>query len=205
MLDIQLRPLKDQIFDPLCSAVPHFIQPLHLTLLAFGFGIICCVSAANGQVALSLFSWVLNRTFDCLDGAVARRRNIASDLGGFLDLFFDFIVYCLIPISCATYFQSSPHTWISIAVLESTFHINNFVLFYIAAILEKRKTAGRNHVKELTSVAMRPALVEGFESALLFTLMLAYPELTEHISWTMASLVAVGTLQRVYWLCQVLN
>lgn len=46
----------------------------------------------------SITFWLLNRALDCLDGALARHRNLQSELGGFLDLLGDFIVYALIPI-----------------------------------------------------------------------------------------------------------
>lgn len=160
---------------------------------------------------MSLTLWVLNRVLDCLDGAVARRRNQASDLGGFLDLLGDFIVYSSIPISCALAAQKLgipfPNSrWLAVAILEASFHINNFVLFYIATILEKSKAARKESVvKELTSVSMRPALIEGTESAIIFTAMLAYPQYARELSWFMVVLVSVGIAQRVVWVVPFLK
>lgn len=69
----------------------------------------------------------------------------------------------------------STRLWVAVALLEASFHINNFVLSYIAAILEKTKASNTEKQKrELTSVMMKPALVGGFESGLFFTAMLAY-------------------------------
>lgn len=45
MLNINLRPLKDIFFDPLCHYTPYFIKPLHVTLLAFVCGIQACIYA----------------------------------------------------------------------------------------------------------------------------------------------------------------
>ncbi|KAF2678475.1 CDP-alcohol phosphatidyltransferase family protein [Lentithecium fluviatile CBS 122367] len=207
MLDIQLRPLKDRLFDSITPVVPLSITPLHITLLAFVCGVQSCICAASSQAALSLGLWVLNRAFDCLDGAVARHRRQASDLGGFLDLLGDFIVYSAIPIACALSSDNSgPSLWLSVAVLEASFHVNNFVLFYVAAIVEKRKAlGGENNVKELTSLAMRPALIEGAESAVFFTAMLAWPQYLAQISWCMAFLVCVGIIQRNVWLAKALS
>jgi phosphatidylglycerophosphate synthase len=39
---------------------------------------------------------VLNRLFDGLDGALARRRGL-TDAGGFLDISLDFLFYALVP------------------------------------------------------------------------------------------------------------
>ncbi len=164
----------------------------------------------------ALVFWISNRALDCVDGALARHRGQASDLGGFIDLLCDFIVYSLIPISCAVAasqpdgvganVDSQLFLWLPVALLEATFHVNNFVLFYISAVLEKRKAKGdEKSVKELTSVAMRPALVEGTEAGLLFTAMLAWPQHIVPLSWLMAGLVTVGITQRVFWVIPVLK
>lgn len=230
MLDIQFRPLKDQIFNPLSRLIPRSVTPGTLTLFAFICGIESCYFALSNNTATSLTFWVLNRALDCLDGAVARHRNQSSDLGGFFDLLGDFIVYSLIPICCGLSSAAEGggsgklvRLWVSIALVEASFHINNFVLFFVAAVVEKRRAgvvvseqkkkssaaAGRNEseekIKELTSVAMRPALIEGVESGLLFTVMLAVPAWTEWVCWLMAGLVAIGVFQRVFWLAGVMG
>ncbi|KAL8938354.1 MAG: hypothetical protein Q9211_003254 [Gyalolechia sp. 1 TL-2023] len=215
MFDISLRPLKDGLFDPFCKYIPTFIKPLHLTGLAFGCGLLCCyfVSLTHSNNTLSLLFWALNRFLDCLDGALARHRGTASDLGGFIDLLGDFIIYSFLPIAIA---QASPpdtgsSLWMSVAVLEATFHVNNFVLFYVAAIAEKSSNAestgkgkGKGKKEDLTSVTMRPALIEGMESGLMFTAMLAVPSAVQALSWTMAGLVAIGILQRTLWVVKAL-
>lgn len=228
MLDTPLRPLKDRVFNPIARLIPSFIRPLHLTFLAFLCGLASCIYATADSPATSLTFWVLNRAFDCLDGGVARLRSQQSDLGGFLDLLGDFIVYSAIPISCGLSGAASEQEairrrglWLAIAIVEASFHVNNFVLFYVGAVVEKRTEAialaearnesGKNtgdqkaKVKQLTSVAMRPALIEGVESAILFTIMLAWPAWTEYVCWLMAALVGVGTCQRVIWVVPVLR
>ena len=37
--------------------------------------------------------------------------------------------------------------WVAVALLEASFHINSFVLFYIAAILEKTKASNTEKQK----------------------------------------------------------
>jgi len=209
----QAQSLTDRFIHPFCRLVPPFVLPLHLTILAFVCGLIACAHVYNRDSIRALFFWALNRLLDGLDGAVARRRGVTSELGGFLDMLGDFLVYSSIPISCGmavspldnlkqpfTYMAPSNSPWLSIAVLEATFHINNFVLFYGAAVMEKRKRGGKVPSRESTEVAARPALVESLESGVIFTLMLAWPRRIEALSWAMALLVAVGTLQRAQWL-----
>lgn len=204
MFDIQLRSLKDNIFDPCCRYVPHFISPLLITAAAFFTGLLSCYFATRQQKILSLTFWTFNRALDCLDGALARHRGVASDLGGFADLLGDFIVYSLLPLAVAHGSDDTNSTWRAVAVLEATFHVNNFILFYIAAVAEKRQ-AKDGKTSELTSVMMRPALIEGMESASLFTLMLALPSEVRILSWTMAGLVCIGIMQRTIWVAGALG
>lgn len=212
MLDLKLRSVKDSLFDPLCLLVPRSVTPLQITIAAFVLGSASCVAAAYGLVTESVTLWVLNRALDCLDGAVARKRNQASDLGGFLDLLGDFIVYSAIPISCALSvpvgsMAALRRLWLAVAVVQATFHINNFVLFFVAALAEK-DTSKDGKKEELTSVMMKPALIEGFESGIVFTLMLASvgrPSSIEVLCWILSTGVLIGTLQRVVWAIGVLK
>lgn len=209
MFDISLRPLKDKLFDPCCSYIPTSIKPLHITLFAFVSGLLSCYFTATTPtgITLSLIFWALNRALDCLDGALARHRGTTSDLGGFLDLLGDFIIYSLLPIAIARgSAPADPSTLMAVAALEATFHVNNFILFYLAAVAEKAvsekreaNAKGKDKKKELTSVMMRPALVEGMESGLIFTAMLGFPDSIRELSWTMSGLVAFGIIQRSVW------
>lgn len=214
MFDINLRPIKDSLFDPICNVVPRSISPLQITGAAFLCGIVCCIGAAAGNPACAVGLWTLNRSLDCLDGAVARHRQQSSDLGGFLDLLGDFIIYAAIPICCtlgndilnpADDWLQIRRQWLAVAVAESSFYVNSFILFFLAAVAEKKiaeeaKQANQKtqsiRSKELTSVTMKPALVEGFESGLAFTGMLAFPQWTEHICWVLTAGVIVGIVQR---------
>ena len=205
MFDIQLRSVKDRIFNPCCQYVPASITPLHITGSACVIGLFSCSYASRSSVSLSLALWLFNRALDCLDGALARHRGSASDLGGFLDLLGDFIIYSLLPISVAIGQDATPRCWEAVAVLEATFHVNNFILFYVAAVAEKWDGKGGAKAKELTSVMMRPALVEGAESGVLFTLMVAFPSHIETLSWLMAGLVTIGIVQRTLWVTSVLR
>ena len=205
MFDIQLRVWKDGIFQPLSTYVPRFVTPTHITAAAFVAGLLSCYFASTTRIQTSRSLWALNRILDCLDGALARQRKTASELGGFLDLLGDFIVYSLLPVGIAAGWYDTASSWKAVAVLEAAFHINNFVLFYVAAVAEKMAMKGGAKAKELTSVMMRPALIEGMESGLLFTAMLAWPRMIEWWCWIMAGLVVCGIVQRVAWTVAVLS
>ncbi len=199
MYDDYLRRVKDEITNPICNRIPVWITPNHLTLIAFLAGIVSLSTAIwLPKTSLPLTFWLLNRFLDGLDGTLARHQKRASHLGGFLDFLGDFIIYSLIPIFLGLG-QGSGVNWIAIAVLEATFHINNFVLFYIAAVVAAKP------LTSLTSVAQRPALIEGLESGLLFTAMFVWPQWLSILCWGMAVAVVVGTVQRVTFVVPALG
>jgi hypothetical protein len=101
MFDIPLRSLKDRLIDPVSHLIPPSLSPNTLTFTAFIFGLLSCAAAALSHPAFSVTLWLINRGLDCLDGAVARHRGVASELGAFLDLLSDFVIYSLIPICVA--------------------------------------------------------------------------------------------------------
>lgn len=204
MFDLALRHTKETLARPICVLIPSFMTPDALTIVAFACGLGSCLvqtfSTTKARVPAAIGLWLLNRLLDSLDGSLARSRGVASELGGFIDLLCDFIIYSFLPISIA--FQQrdnlSHFDWLAIAVLEASFHINNFVLLYAAA-------AGKPKADEMTSVAMYPALVEGFESGLMFSAMLMWPEWVGYGSWIMSLAVGFGIVQRVQFLVSSLR
>lgn len=210
MLDTHLRPTKEHILLPICHRIiPSAITPTHLTLVAFLLGLASCYTAATADnVLLPLTLWLLNRLLDSLDGSLARSRNLTTEAGGFLDLLCDFIIYSLIPIAVAQG-RGDDSPWRAVAFLEATFHINNFVLLYVAAVEAKTSTANGSSSaqtrSELTSLMMKPALVEGVESGVFFTAMLAFPRFVSIITWVMGGAVAVGVVQRVRYILPALE
>lgn len=221
MLDLTLRSTKESLLTPVCHLIPSSVSPTHLTLAGFFFGLACCFSAifssssiATHDVTLTLCLWTVNRLLDSLDGSLARSRESAMETGGFLDLLCDFIIYSLIPpaVACgedryrSTVVGLSAIDWRSVAFLEATFHINNFVLFYVAAVAAKvQSQGGKQKSTDLTSLIMKPALVEGFESAIAFTLMLTFPNHIESLTWGMGCAVLIGIVQRLFYIIPVLK
>lgn len=153
----------------------------------------------------------MNRILDGIDGTVARITNRQSDLGGFLDIVFDFTIYGLVPISvtCGAPRNRTVTTMLSVQILLCSFFVNNAVLvgiyhvsllsdtqFYISALVEKYNV---RDVKHMTSLQMSPALIEGVESTIFFTLMLILPNQLQMLSWLMAAGVFVSIIQRCSW------
>ena len=99
MLDAPLRKL----FTPaLARAAGVLAGPGADALTAAGFvvGLAAVPAVATGHYWIGLALLLLNRLFDALDGAVARRTR-TTNLGAFLDRAFDLIVFMGVPFAFA--------------------------------------------------------------------------------------------------------
>jgi len=202
MLDLLTRQLKEQILAPFVMLFRN-VHPNVLTLFSLVLGVLCALFAAMNFMGVAVALWLLNRSFDGLDGVVARKFNKTSDFGGYLDIICDFTVYALIPIGIVVANPSNTK-FIILALLEGTYFVNAGGLFYLSAILEKAQ-AGAKQNKELTSVTFPSALIEGTETVVFYSLFLLAPQFVEMLFSTFAIGVTVTILQRLFWAYQHLS
>jgi phosphatidylglycerophosphate synthase len=193
MLDTTLRPMKDRVVAPLARALAPRVPPPVITGASLVAGVGAAVTAGFGLYWIALALWWTSRVADGLDGAVARQRGTSSDLGGYLDQLSDTVVYAAIPLGIA-FAVDDRATWIACAVLLATFFLNTVSWAYLAALIEKR---ARAHTAPVTSIVMPAGLIEGTETIVLYSLMLAVPTWQPGWMWLMAALVAVTIAQRV--------
>lgn len=213
MIDRSLRTVKRYALAPISTPLAHRLAGRGagpVTSAGLGIGLAAAAAAALGAFAAALALWLLNRLLDGLDGEVARRLGRADDLGGYLDLLADLTVYAAVPIGAAigtaglagtagtAGAAGSTWTWPLVAVLLATYYVNLGSYAFLAALMEKR---GRGAAKrgEATSLVMPAGLVEGFETALLVSAMLALPALLPLWLALTAALVAVTAAQRAWW------
>jgi phosphatidylglycerophosphate synthase len=199
MLDRSLRVPKDRMMAPLARWVGDAVHPTVISLGAFIMGLGCCALLYRGSWQGALVLWVLSRVLDGLAGAVARQQGRESDLGGYIDIMLDLVIYALVPIAAAA--SVSTHTgalWISLSFLLGSFYVNAGSWMYLSAILEKRGR-GASRRGEQTTVTFPTGLVEGAETMLFFTLIILLPAQLAALFWVMAVLVGVTAVQRLVW------
>lgn len=197
MLDLRLRPTKDRLLDKAADALAPVIGPGTLTLASLTVTLAAAVAAWAGLRYVALVGWLLGRLLDGLDGPVARKRDQASDLGGYLDMLADTVGYVAVPVGVALGLDRAAG-WVTVAVLLGILWVNGISWAYLAAILEKRG-AGAPSTGEMTSVTMPPALVEGTETILIFSAFIVFPAFAPWIFAAMAILVTVNVVQRLAW------
>lgn len=154
---------------------------------------------------------------------MARATNKQSDLGGYVDIVTDFIVYTTLPVRLAPHCldrgltpkqiskqiglvigNPSEAKYISLSCLLGTYFVNAASWMYLAAILEKR-SAGAKSRGELTTISMPSGLIEGTETIVFFSLFLLCEGWLLSLMNVMAVLVAVNIVQRMYWAVRHLN
>src|SRR6266545_1820904 len=174
MLDPVLRPVKDRVLWPLARTVDRRVHPNVLTMVGFFVGLGCAALLAVGAYAPAFGLWLANRVVDGLDGAVARAQRRQTDLGGYLDLLLDFILYGVIPIALVAGRLEPAPLLLPLAALLGSFYVNAASWMYLAAVLEKR-AAGAVARGEQTTVTMPTALVEGTETIVFYSLFMLFP------------------------------
>jgi phosphatidylglycerophosphate synthase len=210
MVDRRLRSFKRLALDPAVARLaPRLAHrgALPITALGLVVGIVAAFAAAAGAFGFALAAWLANRLLDGLDGEVARRLGRADDRGGYLDLLADLVVYAAVPIGAAVGATApwsplgpppSPWIWPAVSLLLGTYYVNLGSYAFLAALMEKRGRGARER-GEATSLVMPAGLVEGFETMVLVTLMLAFPATLPWWFALAAVLVAATAAQRVWW------
>lgn len=197
MLDRLLRSSKEQVLSPVALRLLQPIHPTTITVLASGVGLVAAVAIWYQAYLLGLLLWLLNRLLDGLDGTVARLQQKQSDLGAYLDIVLDTVVYIAIPLALALV-HNTPQGYLCLALLLGSFQLNTASWMYLAALLEKRNAGAHQH-GELTTITMPGGVIEGTETIIFYCLFLLFPGALVPLFITMALLVLVTVVQRILW------
>lgn len=196
MIDRYLRTPKDIVLRSIARPVAK-LNPTVVTGVALLVGIAAAVSLAFGQYWLGLALWIANRVLDGLDGTIARLTEQQTDLGGYLDILGDMIIYAIIPIALVIA-APSPALYIALIALLASFYINGGSWMLLSSILEKRNQGAKTQ-KEQTTVTMPTGLIEGGETIAFFCAFIIFPQALFWLFIAMTILVMFSMLQRVLW------
>jgi phosphatidylglycerophosphate synthase len=193
MFDTQLRRLKDRIGAPLAGRLT--LSPLVISVLALAAGLLASCAAYRDLYLLAFGLWCLNRTLDGLDGLIARLQDRQTDLGGYVDILTDYVVYAALPIGLVV---GSPgdERYLALAFLLASFYVNSASWMYLAAILEKR-SARDPHTQ--TAILMPAGLIGGFETIIGYGVFLLFPAYITPLFSVFGVLVFFTVFQRMAW------
>ena len=133
----RIDPLLDRAARPVAAAG---ISANMVTLAACALGLLAAVAIAGQWYWAGLALILASRIGDGLDGAVAKIP-AKTDLGGYLDIVLDFLVYGAVPIGFVL--ADPAANAVAGAVLLFSFYVNGASFLAYAAIAEKRQAHDR--------------------------------------------------------------
>jgi len=193
MFDAQIRPMIDQLLNPVGRALVRLgVTANQVTLAGAGFGLLAagCVAFEMFQTALWLV--LLNRIADGVDGAVARASR-SSDVGGYLDIVSDFIFYSAIPFAFAL---ARPENALAAAFLIFSFIGTASSFLGFAILAEKHQVT--TEIRGKKTFYYLGGLTEGAETVLLLLAMLIWPDYFSIMALLFGLLCWVTTGTRIY-------
>lgn len=100
MVDRWANTVVHPTMDDIANFVPRQISANSITFIGFGIGLLAVPLLWLKLYPAALALILVNRFFDGLDGAVARRNGV-TNLGGYLDITCDFIFYSAVIVGFA--------------------------------------------------------------------------------------------------------
>ncbi|MBG55592.1 MAG: hypothetical protein CL935_00490 [Deltaproteobacteria bacterium] len=171
MLDHRINSIIHPIMNALANNIPRQISANSITLLGFAVGVLAIPLLWLKLYSAAMTVILLNRFFDGLDGAVARKFGPTS-LGGYLDISCDFIFYSAVIMGFAL--ADPENNGLASAFLIFAFigTSSSFLAFAISA--EKQGISSNAHGRK--AFYYLGGLTEGTETILFFIIICIYPE-----------------------------
>ena len=172
MLDAAIRPHIDK---PLARVARHAIawgiSANMVTVAAFVLGMGAAILVTSHLYLAALPLLLFSRFLDGLDGAIARQTRL-TDLGGYLDITLDFIVYASVVFAFAL--ADPVRNALPAAFLTTSFMAPAATFLAYAIFAAKRGIT--TEIRGSKSLYYLGGLTEGFETILTLCLMCAFPD-----------------------------
>lgn len=192
MLDRAARRLIDPALDRLAAAArQRHITANQVTVAGFACGLAAMGAIALQAYAVGLALLMTNRLADGVDGSLARQTG-ATDVGGYLDIVLDFIVYSGAAFAFAV---AQPEHALAAAFLIFSFMGTGSSFLAFAIFAAKRKLDGEATVNK--SFYYLGGITEGTETILLFVVILLLPGWFEIAAYVYGALCWVTTVGRI--------
>jgi phosphatidylglycerophosphate synthase len=172
MLDAVIRPHIDKPLAAVASrAVALGIGANSVTVMGFALGLGAAALIAAGLYWAGLGVLVVSRFLDGLDGAIARQTQL-TDVGGYLDITLDFIVYASVVFAFAL--ADPARNALAAAFLTTSFMAPAATFLAYAVIAAKRGIT--TEIRGSKSLYYLGGLTEGTETIVTLCLMCAFPD-----------------------------
>lgn len=164
-----------------------------VTVAGLVLGLGAALAIIMGALWAGLALILVSRLADGLDGALARRTR-KTDLGGYLDIVFDYVFYGAIPLAFAI--LDPDRNAVPAAVLLFTFYANGASFLGFAIMAEKRGLA--TEARGPKSLYFTTGLAEATETIAAFVLFCLFPAQFPVIAYAFAAMTAWTCAARVW-------
>ena len=193
MLDAWMRRRIDTPLDRLGrSLAAAGLRANQVTLLGFIAGVAAVPLLAVEAYWPALVLILLNRLADGLDGAIARNTQ-TTDLGGYLDIVCDFLVYSGVVFGFALARPEANALPAAFLILSFVGTGSSFLAYAVVATKRGVTTKIRGH----KSFYYLGGLTEGTETFALFVLLCLFPDAFPWLAWMFGGLCWITTAFRI--------
>ena len=170
MIDAYIRPIMDPPLTKIGSTLARLnISANWVTGIGFLLGLTAILSIIVQAYTLAGCLFITNRICDGLDGGIARSTHM-TDLGGYLDIISDFIIYPGIPLAFC--FADPSHAiYGAFVIFAMSGAMTSFLAFAIICAKNNIDTEKRGK----KSFYFLGGICEGFETAVFLTAMCFFP------------------------------
>ncbi len=170
-----LDPLLRRLVDPPLNRAGAWLADRGLTanqatVAGFVIGLLSVPLLAYGHYSAALVVILLNRLFDGLDGAIARRSRPTA-FGGYLDIVCDMTFYAVVPLGFALA-RADNAVW---AALLLTAFMSTGTSFLGRAVMAAQRSEPDNGVRGRKSFFYSAGLIEGTETIVAFVVFCLFP------------------------------
>jgi phosphatidylglycerophosphate synthase len=194
MLDPYLRPFIDPPLNYLGKKISQAgLSANFITLTGFLFGGLAMAAIAHEKYFLGLGLFLLNRFCDGIDGAIARHSKL-TDLGGYLDIVCDFIIYAGMVFAFA-FVNAINGFWAAFLIFSFIGPMVSFLAYAIIAAKHQHTTEARGK----KSFFHAGGICEGSETFIFLGLMCIFPQAFRLLALIFGTLCWATTIQRLYY------
>lgn len=192
MLDRAARQLVEPALIQMAAAAERRgLTPNQVTVGGFAFGLAAIVAIAAGWYFVGLILLLVNRVADGVDGALARRVGL-TDLGGYLDIVLDFIIYAGagFAFALADERNATAAAFLIFSFMGTGSSFLAFAIFAAKRNLDREPAAPK-------SFYYLGGITEGTETILFFVVVLLFPDAFAAAAYTYGALCWLTTIGRV--------
>lgn len=194
MLDARIRPWIDGPLNRIGHLLADWgVTPNLVTIAGFVLGLFAMVAIASGAFLTGLILFLANRGLDGLDGAVAR-ATAKTDLGGYLDIVADFLIYSGLVFAFA--FADPATNGLAAAALLWSFMATGCTFLAFAIMAEKRQLSTAAQGQK--SLYYLSGLAEGTETILFFVVCCLWPAHFATLAWIFFAICLISAAGRVW-------